>query len=92
MSRVQVNLSPAMHRALREVAKQEGVAPAQLIASAVAEKVAALRTAELLRKKPTTASRGKFLAFLAKVPARKPVKGDEMPKALQQKLRRKFGL
>jgi predicted HicB family RNase H-like nuclease len=46
-----LRLSPSLMRAAKETAAREGVSLNQLIASAVGEKLAALRTPDLLRER-----------------------------------------
>ncbi len=48
-------------------------------ATAAAEKMAAILTAEYLEGRAARASRARFKAVLAKVPGGPPVKGDELP-------------
>jgi hypothetical protein len=50
------------------LAQQDGISLDQFIATAVAEKVAALMTVEYLQERAKRGSRGKFEAVLAKVP------------------------
>ncbi len=68
MSTLSLRLPESLHRKLSEIALQEGISINQMIASAVAEKLAALMTEEYLQTRGKRASRSKFLAVLAKVP------------------------
>ena len=79
MATLSLRLPDSLHRKLSEVAESEGISLNQLIASAAAEKLAALMTAEYLRERAGRASRQKFEAVLAKVPAASPLPGDELP-------------
>jgi len=67
MSTLSLRLPESVHRHLAALAKREGVSINQLINSAVAEKVAALMTAEYLEERARRGSTSKFDAVLAKV-------------------------
>jgi hypothetical protein len=62
----------------------------QLLCSAAAEKLAALMTEEYLAERAGRGSLRKYKSVLAKVPARKPVPGDDLPEA-GKKTRKKTG-
>ncbi len=68
MSTLSIRLPHSLHKRLRELAKNEGTSINQLVASAVAEKLAALMTVEYLRERARRGSREKFERVLAKVP------------------------
>ncbi len=80
MSTISLRLPESLHRQARELAKQEDISINQFIASAVAEKMAALMTVEYLAERGTRGSRKKFAAVLGKVRAhaRLPIAGDEI--------------
>ncbi|HEV2130403.1 MAG TPA: hypothetical protein VGR27_04850, partial [Longimicrobiaceae bacterium] len=59
-------------------AEQEGITPDYFVALAVAEKMAALRTADYLRVRAARVSREKFEAVLAKVPDVEPEEHDRL--------------
>ncbi len=61
------------------LAEQEGYSVDQFLASAAAEKMAALRTLEYLRKEAANGRREDFDNFLAAVPDRETVETDGMP-------------
>ncbi len=67
MSTLSLRLPESVHRQLAALAKREGVSINQLINSAVAEKIAALMTAEYLEERARRGSKSKFDAVLAKV-------------------------
>jgi hypothetical protein len=71
-------LPGSIHRHIREIAKKEGVSINQLISSAVAEKISALMTEDYLEGRTKKAKREDFKKILSKVPARKPLPGDEL--------------
>ena len=79
MSTLSLRLPESLHTRLAELAVREGISINQLIASAVAEKMAALDTEEMLATRAARGSRSKFLAALAKVPNAPPEPGDELP-------------
>ena len=68
MSTLSLRLPESLHKRLAELAAREGISINQLIASAVAEKRAALDTEELLGARAARDSRRGFLAALATVP------------------------
>jgi len=79
MSTLSLRLPESLHRKLAELAKSEGISINQLIASAAAEKLAALTTEEYLATRAARASRAKFRAALAAVPNVPAEAGDEIP-------------
>ena len=78
MSTLSLRLPDSLHNQIRLLAKQEGVSINQLIASAAAEKVAALLTEEYLEMRARRSSREKYRAVLNKVPDAAPVPEDEI--------------
>jgi hypothetical protein len=72
MSALSVRLPESLHRAAREVAAQDGVSINQLIASALGEKIAALKTVEFLRERGQGADASDLAAVLALVPDAQP--------------------
>jgi hypothetical protein len=71
-------LPDSIHRHIREIAKKEGVSINQFISTAVSEKISAILTEEYLAKRAKRAKKGDFKKILERVPARKPLKGDEL--------------
>lgn len=69
MSTLSLRLPDSLHKQIRQLAKRDGVSINQLIASAAAEKVAALLTEDYLRERASRGSRERFRAVLTKVPA-----------------------
>ena len=78
MSTLSLRLPDSLHNQIRLLAKQEGVSINQLIASAAAEKVAALLTEEYLEERARRASREKFRAVLNSIPDAAPAPEDEI--------------
>ncbi len=68
MTTLSVRLPDSLHKLAKEVARQDHVSINQFIASAVAEKVAALATETYLHERAERASDSKFTAALAAVP------------------------
>lgn len=81
MSTLSLRLPESLHRSAGELAREEGISINQLISTAVAEKISALRTAEILGKRASRGSRKAFERILARVPASAPLAGDELPAA-----------
>jgi hypothetical protein len=78
MSTMSLRLPESLHRKARELAEQEGVSINQLVATALAEKVAALMTVDYLEERAKSGSRKEFERILKKVKDRPPVAGDEL--------------
>jgi hypothetical protein len=68
MSAMSIRLSESLHANARIFAAHEGVSVNQLIATALAEKLAALAAEEYLSKRASRASRARFDEALSKVP------------------------
>ncbi len=63
-----LRLPASLHRAARELAKEEGVSINQLVTTALAEKVAVLRTVDYLRERAARGDGGDWERILAAVP------------------------
>jgi hypothetical protein len=74
-----IRLPESLHRAAREVAAEDGVSLNQLIASALGEKIAALKTVEFLRERGQCADAADLAAVLALVPDAEPEEQDRFP-------------
>lgn len=79
MATLSLRLPESLHRKLAELAKSEGVSINQLVATAAAEKVAALATETYLAERASRGSRERFEAVLAAVPDGPAQEGDELP-------------
>lgn len=79
MSTISLRLPKSLHKQARELAAKEDISINQLVASALAEKMAALMTGEYLAERASRGSRRKFERVLKKVRARNgdPLEGDE---------------
>ena len=85
MSALSVRLPESLHRHLKEAAKADGVSVNQFISLAVAEKISALQTYDLIAKRGERSSREAFLEAMAAVPATKVAEEDEVPKGYRTK-------
>lgn len=78
MSALSIRLPNSLHERVRELAAREGISINQLVATALAEKMAALMTADYLEARARRGSRAKFLAALARVPDVEPDPWDRL--------------
>lgn len=76
MSVLSVRLPESLHKMAKDVAEEDNVSLNQFIATAVAEKVAALTTENYLKSRADRGSREAFDQALAKVPAVQPEEFD----------------
>jgi len=67
MSTISLRLPESLHKKVRELAKAEDVSINQLIATALAEKMSALMTADYLEERAARGDRGKFERAMGKV-------------------------
>lgn len=72
MTTLSLRLPDSLHRQLKELARRDGISINQFIATAVAEKVSALDTADYLEQRTARGSRKKFRKVLSKVPDVEP--------------------
>lgn len=79
MSTLSLRLPNSLHQHAKRLAEQEGISINQFISSAVAEKLSALDTEKLLTERAARGTEAKFRKVLAKVPAVRPERGDELP-------------
>ena len=78
MSTLSLRLPNSLHEQIRKMSKREGISINQFIASAAAEKMAALLTEEYIEKRAKRASKEKFEAVLNKVPDVPPGNHDAL--------------
>jgi hypothetical protein len=81
MSALSLRLPNSLHEHARALAQREGISMNQLIATALAEKMAALLTEEYFDQRAKRGSRAKFLTALSKVPDVEPEPYDRLPEA-----------
>ncbi len=78
MSTISLRLPDSLHDEIRKLAERESVSINQLATLAIAEKVAALETADYLMQRASRADRKKFLRAMAKVPDATPGRHDTL--------------
>lgn len=78
VSTVSVNLPESLHRKVEELARGEGISVEQFIATATAEKMAALVTVDYLEERAARGSQEKFKKALAQVPDVEPEEFDRL--------------
>ena len=79
MSNLNIHLPNSLHKNLRELVQHEGISIEQFIATAVAEKMAALMTETYLEERAKRGSRAQYDAALAQVPDVEPEEYDRLP-------------
>jgi len=87
MSALSLRLPNSLHERARILAQREGISINQLIATALAEKMAVLLTEDYFTARRQRASRTKFLAALSKVPDVEPEDYDKLEKSTANKRR-----
>jgi hypothetical protein len=78
MSTVSIHLPHPLHHKVEEVAQQDGISLEQFIASAVAEKLSALLTADYLRHRAERSSQEAFERALTEIPDVEPEDYDTL--------------
>jgi uncharacterized protein (DUF1778 family) len=91
MSSLSLRLPDSLHRKLREIAEKDDVSINQFIATAVAEKAAAVLTVEYLAERGRRADPRLFDRSLGRVPDVEPVPGDGLPKKARRYRTRRGG-
>jgi hypothetical protein len=76
MSAMSIRLPESLHRNARAYAEREGVSMNQLVATALAEKLATLGAEDYLKARAARSNRTKFDRALALVPDVAPEAGD----------------
>ena len=80
MTTLSLRVPDSLHRAIKELASQDGYSMNQFLITAAAEKLSALETVEYLRLRAKRANPDNFDKLLARVPDTEPDKGDELQK------------
>jgi hypothetical protein len=80
MSTLTIQISESLQRSIEALAKEEGYSVDQFLATAAAEKMAAVRTLAYLCNEAAQGRREDFDRFLAAVPDREPCESDRLPK------------
>ena len=91
MSSLSLRLPESLHQKLRELAKRDDISINQFIATAVAEKAAALLTVDYLEARGQRANTKLVDRVLSRVPDVRPIAGDELPLLEPQPKRKKRG-
>jgi uncharacterized protein (DUF1778 family) len=78
MSTLSLRLPNSLHEQIRQLAKQEGISINQFLASAAAEKMAALLMEEYIESRAKKASLKKFRNVLKKVSNSEPEEYDRI--------------
>jgi len=76
MSTISLRLPDSLHEEIRKLASRENVSINQLATMAIAEKVAALETADYLLGRAAKADKKRFLRAMAKVADKAPAQED----------------
>jgi hypothetical protein len=79
VSNVNIQLPESLYQSIEALAEREGYSVAQFLASAAAEKMAALRTLDYLRREAAAGRREDFERFLAAAADQEPIETDRMP-------------
>lgn len=79
MTKLTVELPESLQRSIAALAEQEGYTVDQFLATAAAEKMAAMQTLEHLRREAASGRREDLERFLAAVPRREPADTDRLP-------------
>jgi predicted DNA-binding ribbon-helix-helix protein len=78
MAILSVRLPNSVHKSLKQLAEREGISINMLIASAVAEKMAALEAETYIQNRAAKGNRTAFEVALGQVPALEPMPGDAL--------------
>ncbi len=89
MSTISLRLPESLHKAARNLAREENISINQLITLALAEKVSALAAEDYIQKRGVRASRKKFLSALSKIPHSTPAEYDRLPTTYKKSSTRK---
>ena len=76
MTTLSLRLPESLHKGVQMAAKRDGISINQFVATAVAEKLAALLTEDYLAERAARGSREAYLAALAQVPDVVPIPDD----------------
>jgi hypothetical protein len=79
-------LPASLKRAIEEVAREDGTTLNQFIVSAVAEKLAVLKTADYFSKRAARADFRAFDRLMRRRGGKAPQPGDEMPENYHKKI------
>ncbi len=77
MSTLSLRLPDSLHRNLKQAAEADGISVNHFISLAVAEKLSAIQTIDLISERAKGASRSAFLHAMSLVPDGGIIEGDE---------------
>ncbi|MBF2048006.1 MAG: hypothetical protein EDM05_61130 [Leptolyngbya sp. IPPAS B-1204] len=81
MSALNIQLPDSLYNSLKRLAEQDGISLDQFVASAIAEKIAALTTEQYLQERANRGDRTSYESVLSKVPDIEPEVHDKLPSA-----------
>jgi hypothetical protein len=88
MSTLSLRIPDSLHRTLKIAAEQDGVSINQFVSLAVAEKLSALQTFNLIAERAAKGSQANFLKAMSMVPAGDVIEGDEIPSVYKKRTSR----
>jgi len=80
MSAISLRLPDSIHNKIKELAARDHVSVNQFLATAAAEKVAALEAESLITARAARGKRERFLELLSKAPDVEPEDFDRLPR------------
>lgn len=86
MSTLSLRIPDSLHRTLKSAAEQDGISINQFVSIAVAEKLSALQTFNLIAERASKGSHQDFLKAMSMVPAGDLVEGDEIPAEYKKRM------
>ena len=88
MSTLSLRIPDSLHRTLKSAAEQDVVSINQFVSLAVAEKLSALQTYNLIVERAAKGSQESFHKVMLAVPAGEVMEGDEIPPKYKRRTRR----
>lgn len=85
MSTLSLRIPDSLHRTLKSAPEQDGVSINQFVSLAVAEKLSALQTYNLIAVRAAKGSQESFLKAMSKVTVGDVIEGDEIPSRAKRK-------
>lgn len=85
MSTVSLRLPRSIHERIKELAKRDGTSINQFLATAAAEKVAALDAADYLEARARKGTRARFLELVRRAPDVESEPQDRLPDGERQR-------
>lgn len=79
MSTISISVPDSVKRHVERLAAKDGISVDQFYATAAAEKLSALETADYIAQRAARADREAFLRVMAKVPDAGPEEWDRLP-------------